>query len=353
MSKDPIFITGRFRAGTSFLWQVFDALDDCCAWYEPLHPQLLSAIEHTRPKADHVGISDYWGVYRTHPEFKENHSNHFAVEAMYLEAEDDFPELEVYINHLIELSGENRPVLQFNRVDLRLPWLKAKFPSAKIIHIQRNPLQLFHSQRKHLEQQHVNDALYWDAYELPSWCFSLSQQLPIFSVTKAYIQPAFYDFYLLYKLSQLMANHHADVWIDLEQHVFQSTAFIGQLKQVIALSAEQEEKLIDMIHVPESLAISSEESDVFAAIMTSVDCLLSESGLDDGFGVLPLNRIKARYKDFWQAQMNSSFVIKPMLLEIENHKQELTRVLAENAALKEQAAQCSKTEPNKHEGDRE
>ena len=40
----PIFITGRFRSGTTLLWHTFNALDDYCAYYEPCHDNLLAHL---------------------------------------------------------------------------------------------------------------------------------------------------------------------------------------------------------------------------------------------------------------------------------------------------------------------
>ena len=125
VEKQPIFITGRFRAGTSLLWQIFDQLEGFCAWYEPLHPQLIAAIKYTEPKLDHVGIQDYWTAYRQHPEFESLYSMEFSTKDMYLEEGDEFVELEAYINHVIRLSAEDVAVLQFNRMDLRLHGLRA------------------------------------------------------------------------------------------------------------------------------------------------------------------------------------------------------------------------------------
>lgn len=335
-SKAPIFITGRFRSGTSFMWQIFNQLDGFCAWYEPLHPQLLSAIKHTSPKEDHVGIDDYWQVYRDRPEFETAYEDEFALKSLYLEEEDEYPELEKYINNLIQLSGNDRAVLQFNRVDLRLPWLKAKFPDAKIIHINRNPLQLFHSQRKHMPSQYVDDVMYWDAYELPSWCFALANRLPIFSVISDQKRPAFYDFYLIYKLSQLMAKQHADVCIDLDQQIFQSKQFIDDLQQVVDLSVQQQKIVLELINVPESPIFSEAEADEMAEVMTKVDLVLTESGLNDYFGQLPLEKIKSSFQDYWLEVVGTNVNVLPILLEIEKHKHELTRLLAENASLKNQ-----------------
>ena len=89
--KRPIFITGRFRSGTSFLWQLFDQLEGYCAWYEPLHPQLLTAIHYVTPKEDHVGVKDYWSAYRQHPSFANKYSSDFATQHVYLEAKKSVP----------------------------------------------------------------------------------------------------------------------------------------------------------------------------------------------------------------------------------------------------------------------
>ena len=43
-----------------------------------------------------------------------------------------------YIDQLIRRAA-GRPVLQFNRVDLRLPWLRAHFSDATIVHLYRHP----------------------------------------------------------------------------------------------------------------------------------------------------------------------------------------------------------------------
>lgn len=333
MANTPLFITGRFRSGTSFLWQLFNQLEGFCAWYEPLHPQLLAAIEHVQPKSDHVGIDDYWHNYRKHPDFSRVYRPQFAVEHLYLEESDCYTELEEYINKLIELSGDDVPVIQFNRVDLRLSWLKAKFPNAKIIHIKRNPLQLYHSQRKHIPKAKRDDPNYWDAYELPAWCHALNDTL----ATHSTHQHAFYGFYLLYQLSELMAKNHADVSINLDQHIFQSDEFIEQLSAVVPLSQNQIATLKHLVHVPNLPEFEVELTEQLAAIMTEVDVLLMQSGLYEGFAVKPLAQIKSQHQDFWSNQTQKSHQSTQHLLTVINELQtEMTRILAENNRLKSQ-----------------
>jgi hypothetical protein len=63
---DIVFITGRFRSGSTLLWNIFRNLPDCTAYYEPhnerrwFDPQ--SRGSHTDPS--HRQVSDYWLEYQ-------------------------------------------------------------------------------------------------------------------------------------------------------------------------------------------------------------------------------------------------------------------------------------------------
>ncbi len=347
MTETPIFITGRFRSGTSFLWQLFNRLNGYCAWYEPLHPQLLSAIKYVEPKKAHVGITDYWQTYRDKPEFESCYSMKFATEQLYLEATDIYTGLESYIRHLIDLSGSEVPVLQFNRVDLRLPWLKNKFPEAKIIHIERNPLQLYYSQRKHIGPEQLHDASYWDAYELMPWTFALKENFPCLFTSAS--NHAFYPFFVIYQLSKKMAVLHSDVSINLDEQVFQSDEFIQLVSSVVSLSDEQKNEIKDMTHVPHIPVFDELLTDELAQIMTEVDLLLVQSGLMESFGVSSLKDIKAQNKAFWQNFNGETKSCAPLLLSINQLNSELTRILAENKKLKSELKSLTKNQTDSAE----
>jgi len=346
-----IFISGRFRSGSSFMWQLFDRLPDYCAWYEPLHPQLLTAIEHTSAREDHVGVEDYWSAYRDHPEFRGAYQSTFATEQLCLEADDEAPQLEAYINHLMELSAPQIPVLQFNRMDFRLPWLKKHFPQAVVIHTDRNPLQLYHSQRRHIAAEQRHDPDHWDAYELVPWCYSLSDAFPFLLAND---QPhAFYRCYLLHRLSSLMAARHADLTIHLDQHVFESQDFVQRLASVVPLSSELQAQLKAMAHVPEVPVFDEQLTEQLTAIMTEADLLLNASGLAEFFGQHPLSVIRQSQPDFWQQQtgLNHQYM-RQLLRQMNAYQAEMTRILGENQALKTQIEALSvpeSTDPNDHE----
>ncbi len=328
----PIFVCGRFRAGTSFLWQLFDRLPGFCAWYEPLHPQLPAHVDHVKPKADHVGIDDYWRSYKKHPAFTKHFSPDFAHNGLWLESDSQYPELKAYIDDLIDASGDQRAVLQFNRMDFRLPWLKTQFPEATLIHIRRNPLQLWHSQRKHLPMSEKDNPSATDAYELMQWSVALSHLFP-FLAKRNHVH-AFYRCYLIQRMSDWMADHHADVCLTLEQDVFESQAFAQKLAQGLGVSeaewlAAQSDPHVSMLHDFDEAELAP-----LLAIMTEADGLLAASGLAKHCGQMPLSEIKAQHPEFWQSQqLSAEWHNEEMLHALAAQQTELTRLLAEKNKL--------------------
>ncbi|WP_223789711.1 sulfotransferase [Marinicella meishanensis] len=327
--KYPIFITGRFRSGTSFLWQIFDQLEGCCTWYEPLHPQLLTAIEYTPPKADHVGLADYWTAYRQNPGFRLHYSSDFATRDLYLEGKHKYRTLAAYIKHLMAQSGGDTPVLQFNRVDLRLGWLKANFPQARIIHIERDPIQEYLSQRKHIDAQQRDQADYWDAYELMPWCHALRETFP-FLLSETYGSHAFYRVYALHRLSQLVAQVHADVTINLDDDVFGSDAYLTKLKPIRSLSAAEEQAIQTLKHVPEPHPIDPEQLTELQAIMDTVDGHLVEAGLVEYLGRRALVAIQFHHSAFWRQWSTDESGVAVLQTAVQDLAKEVQRVAEEN-----------------------
>lgn len=310
MKQQPIFIIGRFRSGTSYFWHIFNQIQGFKAWYEPLHPQLLAHIKHTQPKADHVNIKDYWAAYRALEKLADYHDLRFGSERLYLTAQDSWSALRQYIDYLMTCSGEKRPVLQFNRMDFRIPWLKGFYPQAKTLYLKRNPLQLWYSQRKHIPVQQRQNESYADAYELMQWCADLTPILP-FLAPKAG-RHGFYRFYLLYRLSVTMGSGQADLVIDLDEDVFNSDEYLHKLK-IFGLSDAQLATAHTLKSVPESYAINEDELSELTTIMTEVDCLLHESGLSQDFGHKNLAEIKKNYAGFWEKQdFNAAAVIREL-----------------------------------------
>ena len=328
------------------MWQIFNQLEGYCAWYEPLHPELLTAIKHVPPKDDHVGIKDYWQNYRDNPTFADFYAVEFATRQLYLEPQDDFPALLNYLKHLMVLSGDQTPVLQLNRADLRLRWLKHHFPQATIIHIERNPLQLYYSQRKHIDKAHRDDFQYWDAYELLPWCWSLSEQFPVLLDPKH--DHAFCGFYWLYRMSQIIGRRVSHVSIQLEADVFESDDYLDKLKQVIGLNATQVAAIKTIKHVPDTPVFSHDEVTQMSAMMTATELDMTAAGLVEQLGKQNLDTIQFLHQDFWGPLQKQSFDSERLATKLTETEQEVKRIAEENQSLSVQLAdreEVSITEP--------
>lgn len=326
MKQNPVFIVGRFRSGTSYFWHIFNQLDRFRAWYEPLHPQLPAQIKHTAPKADHVYIQDYWTAYRALDDLSSHHRIEFGSERLYLTAQDSWPELRHYLDYLINASGDRQPVLQFNRMDFRLPWLTGFYPHAQLLYLKRNPIQLWCSQRKHIPKINRNNESYADAYELMQWCADLAPLLPFLAPQKE--RHGFYRFYCLYRLSVLMGTYYADVVIDLDEDVFNSDNYLSKLA-LLDFNENELETARTLKHVPESYELPDQEVEILTAIMTEVDGLLETSGLAAGFAKHSLTEIKQQHADFWSQQtFNPSTVIAELTQSWHQEQMEKISLLA-------------------------
>lgn len=62
----PVFITARFRSGSTLLWNLFRHVPGCTAYYEPLNERRWfdPASRGDRVDKTHVGVEDYWREYK-------------------------------------------------------------------------------------------------------------------------------------------------------------------------------------------------------------------------------------------------------------------------------------------------
>ena len=60
-----VFITARFRTGSTLLWNIFRHIDGCVSYYEPLNERRWfdSRARGNRIDSTHRGVDDYWREY--------------------------------------------------------------------------------------------------------------------------------------------------------------------------------------------------------------------------------------------------------------------------------------------------
>ena len=209
----PIFITGRFRSGSTLLWNLFRHLPDHTAYYEPFNERRWFDQAQRGGHTDntHRGVDEYWSEYQGLDELSQFYKEDWIRYRLYMSKTSFDYQMKCFINTMI--SGANgRAVLQFNRVDFRLPWLRANFPDARIVHVYRNPrdqwCSVLRDQEKYPPTATSNTA-FPDHFYLESWFRDLASQFPF--LTDYETNHRYYLFYLIWKLSYCFGVRYSDI----------------------------------------------------------------------------------------------------------------------------------------------
>lgn len=219
----PVFITARFRSGSTFLWQLFRNVKDVTCYYEPLNERRWFLPESRSYQVDstHLGVEDYWREYEGMEELDQWFNLEWPFRSLYMDATHHDPGLERYIQELI-VRARGLAVLQFNRVDFRLPWLRAHFPDAVIVHLYRDPREQwmsvigksgyvtpdFRYQRGNLYE--------FDAFYTLIWAKDLRTVFPFLS---PFGRHPYELHYLLWRLSYSYGRSFSDISIGFEDLV--------------------------------------------------------------------------------------------------------------------------------------
>ncbi len=224
----PVFITARFRTGSTFLWSLFKSLDEVTCYYEPLHEKRFQ-IESFQVDNSHLGITSYDEEYRHLGDLSGDFNSKWSVQNLFMNSTHFDPGLRNYIDTLID-KARGRAVLQFNRADLRLPWLRINYPDAKIVHLYRNPREQWMSillKGGKIEKDTVydfNSPLASNDFYTLEWARDLRHQFPFL---EPYGRHPYEIHYLLWRLSYLYGKNYSDISISYEElisdvsHVFE------------------------------------------------------------------------------------------------------------------------------------
>ncbi len=146
----PIFIHSLFRTGSTYLWNKFRLDRRFHCYYEPFH-QIFPLIDHNNvkraltpdfKKVKHPDLDKpYLEEYETLLEEGKQGIPHFKESFCFSEFcnNNENPDLQRYIDYLIDGAGSKTPVLQFNRSSLRTRWFKENYPGSRNIYLLRNP----------------------------------------------------------------------------------------------------------------------------------------------------------------------------------------------------------------------
>lgn len=239
-STSPIFITSRFRSGSTLLWQWFRSTPSVTAYYEPFNSRKwFESRASTSSDETHVGVTDYGDEYQhlhllnERPEWDDS----WPTQQLYMSARCPGLRMKSYIDFLIKHSI-GRPTLQFNRVDYRLPWLRAVYPEALIVHLRRCPRSQWIStfQKTKPPELHAKYSArkFGDEFYMINWVEDLKCIYPIFRECGNW--HPYQVSYLLWSLSNHFADAFADISIHYEQMISKPTITQNTIASISGIS---------------------------------------------------------------------------------------------------------------------
>lgn len=283
------------------LWHVLRRVTHLTAYYEPCHDNLVEHVLGDTPvQQSHLAVTSYWDEYRPLMDrLPALHRHDFGVSRLCLEGSDEWLELESYLRFLLERSAPARPVLQFNRMDFRLPWLRARFPDALVVHLFRDPRDQWLSMTRNVPDDRVADPDENSDYDLVVWALALSRVFPF--LVGPHIRHSYERHYLLWKLSYLLGVRYGDVSMSYEHDFLEAPErSVRRLLDVIGMAATTIGELSSSIRVPtRPIRPGSPSAKEFEGMEASCDRLLLQLGLADRFGHASLSDIRRDCREAW------------------------------------------------------
>ncbi len=250
---DLIFITARFRSGSTLLWNLFRRVPDCVSYYEPLNERKWfdPASRGDRVDQTHREVDVYWSEYEGLECLKDVWDESWPEHRLYLAADSWEPRLKRYIEILCE-QAKGRPVLQFNRVDFRVPWLRAQFPKMKLLHLYRHPrdqwLSVLQDPKSFPAARHMKDFAAFDKFYTRPWAEDLKYQFPF--LDERLVEHPYELHYFLWKLSYLYGQRYSHCSISFEELSLKPEKALFEMFDVCGISPTQIEPLLGIIKPP-------------------------------------------------------------------------------------------------------
>ncbi|MDY6937933.1 MAG: sulfotransferase [Cyanobacteriota bacterium] len=243
--KNSIFITARYRTGSTYLYSLFSSLANTATFYEPLNYHLVDNLDKDEQQTQQDKsqfahtlkegyLADYQSLDRNN--LIKYFRREFNLTNIVMSATEQNDELKEYIHFLLSTYPQKLKVLQFNRIDFRLPWFKINFPQTFIVNLRRNPRDIYASfvgmfLRKTSEKPQVNLE---EGVETMIDYVGLNEELDALSTVFA-LQSitdrlnSYQKVYLLNQLSNRWADSFADLVVEYESLIEDPMAAIDEI----------------------------------------------------------------------------------------------------------------------------
>lgn len=218
VERRPIFITARFRSGSTLLWNLFRQTPGCTAYYEPLNERRWFDPAHRGTAIDrtHRHVEDYWREYEGLDELGRYYNEEWTRRRIFMDEHAWDPAMAAYVRLLIERAA-HRPVLQFNRIDFRLPFMRRMFPTATLVHLYRHPRDQWCSSivdPRSTPSCTLADFRGMDAFALLAWAADLKFRFPFLDLPET--THPYRLFYFIWRLSFRYGLAYSDYSLSFE-----------------------------------------------------------------------------------------------------------------------------------------
>jgi hypothetical protein len=215
-----VFVTGDFCSGSTLMFTLFRHTREYHCLYEPLHERLPEyLIWPLRTYEHHYFADDYFREFKDFRRVGDLFEPRWSTSGLYLDENDRADALYRYLSYLIGASFARSPkvLLKENRFSFRLAWLKARFPSAKIVHIYRRKEDQWGSMVRRgqaaLGRSDIGqDSVHFHGFNVARWCEDLQSRYPELAAHRS--QTGFERFSKLWEASFAEQQRHADISID-------------------------------------------------------------------------------------------------------------------------------------------